>query len=307
MASDHPVLRACGQIGPIGWSPLRLRAVRTLPPTTTSFASSGLVHFRNMSLAAGLITERVNLWDCWAGNGLPSRRNRNARRLRFFHRSRGQQLASVTDEFFGHARRIVLVKAKIHIVAATGKIAPMNAWLNGALPLPPPLSHGARYGSGMSTIPPPSVLPRSSSQAVQHLPGSFEVGQRSLDGGTVARDRMPAGEVEKDEVRPGEAVVNLGDAFGGGHADGMTEAPVSVEVPSCFVDPMPLRGPWRQPSVGPPFEAVQLLFADSRTSHGTWCPVAGGASVWWGWCDVERKFTALRPIGWRALEPSHSG
>jgi hypothetical protein len=97
----------------------------------------------------------------------------------------------------------------------------------------------------MNTIPPPSVLPRPRSQTVQHLPGSFEVGQSSLDGRTVARDRMPAGEVQKDEVRTGEAFINEGDLLGDGHASRVAEAPAKVEVPVSFVDRMPLRSNFR--------------------------------------------------------------
>jgi hypothetical protein len=159
----------------------------------------------------------------------------------------------------------------------------------------------------MNSHHPTSVLPRSSRQAVQHFPSGFEVGQCGLDRVAVARDRVPAGEVEKHEMRASEFVVNLDDLFGDGHANVMPEAPAQVEVPVCFVDPMPLRGQWREPTAGPPYDPVQLLFADCRTTHGTWCPTAGGAGLWWGWCEIERKFTALRPIGWRAMEPSHSG
>jgi hypothetical protein len=140
----------------------------------------------------------------------------------------------------------------------------------------------------MNAAKPPSVLTRSRSQAVQHLPGGLKVSERGLDRGAVARDGMPAGEVKKDEVRTGDAVVNLSDVFGDGHANALTETPVSVEVPVCFVDPLPLGEPWRQSTAGPPFDTVQLLFADCRTAHGIWCPTVGGAGIWWGWREVER-------------------
>jgi hypothetical protein len=118
---------------------------------------------------------------------------------------------------------------------------------------------------------------------------------------------MPAGEVEQHEVRASEALINERNLVGDGHPAKVVEASAMVEVPLCFVDPMPLRGAWHQPAKGPPYEAVQLLFADCRTAHGTWCPTDGSTGVWWGWCEIERKFTALSPIGWRAMEPSHSG
>ena len=136
---------------------------------------------------------------------------------------------------------------------------------------------------------------------------SRNVGKRGLDRIAVPLDGVPTREVEKDEVRTGEAVVNLGDLFGDGHSTDIIEAPAKVEVPVCFVDRMPLSGAWQDPTSDPPYDEAQLLFADCRTTHGTWSPTVGGAGIWWGWCDIERKFTALRPIGWRAMEPLHSG